>query len=145
VIKRVKSVFPRTLEPLNPGPLNLEDKLLKNHKELKVWQKAYELCLKIYKLTEKFPKEERFGLVAQIRRSAVSIPSNIAEGYNRGHRLEYVQFLNIAYGSLNELDTQLLLSKDLSYASGEEVECILEDLYELERMLAALIRSLKKK
>jgi len=130
---------------LNPGPLNLEDKLLKNHKELKVWQKAYELCLKIYKLTEKFPKEERFGLVAQIRRSAVSIPSNIAEGYNRGHRLEYVQFLNIAYGSLNELDTQLLLSKDLSYASGEEVECILEDLYELERMLAALIRSLKKK
>jgi len=123
----------------------LEDKLLKNHKELKVWQKAYELCLKIYKLTEKFPKEERFGLVAQIRRSAVSIPSNIAEGYNRGHRLEYVQFLNIAYGSLNELDTQLLLSKDLSYASGEEVECILEDLYELERMLAALIRSLKKK
>lgn len=130
---------------MNPGPLNLEDKLLKNHKELKVWQKAYELCLKIYKLTEKFPKEERFGLVAQIRRSAVSIPSNIAEGYNRGHRLEYVQFLNIAYGSLNELDTQLLLSKDLSYASGEEVECILEDLYELERMLAALIRSLKKK
>ena len=118
---------------------------INSYKDLVVWQKGMDLVESVYNISKKLPVAEQFGLISQLRRAAVSIPSNIAEGYNRGHRLEYVQFLNIAYGSLNELDTQLLLSKDLSYASGEEVECILEDLYELERMLAALIRSLKKK
>ena len=72
--------------------------MLKNYKELKVWQKSYELCLKIYRMTTKFPKEEKYGLTAQIRRSAVSIPSNIAEGYGRKTTLDYVRMLYISYG-----------------------------------------------
>jgi len=79
--------------------------MLKNYKELKVWQKSYELCLKIYRMTTKFPKEEKYGLTARIRRSAVSIPSNIAEGYGRKTTLDYVSMLYISYGSVCELET----------------------------------------
>jgi four helix bundle protein len=74
--------------------------MLKNYTELKVWQKAYQLCLEIYKVTKNFPREERYGLTAQIRRAAVSIPSNIAEGYGRRTPGEYIQSLYIAYGSI---------------------------------------------
>ena len=81
--------------------------MLKNYKELKVWQKAYELCLKIYKTTKTFPKEERYGLTSQIRRAAVSIPSNIAEGYGRRTTGEYIQALYVVYGSQCELETQI--------------------------------------
>ena len=84
-------------------PQNRRTRMLKNYKELKVWQKSYELCLEIYRITANFPKEERYGLTSQIRRSVVSIPSNIAEGYGRKTTLDYVRMLYIFYGSVCEL------------------------------------------
>ena len=79
--------------------------MLKNYKDLNVWQKSYELCLKIYGLTTKFPKEERYGPTSQLRRSVVSIPSNIAEGYGRKTTADYIRMLYISYGSVCELET----------------------------------------
>ena len=119
--------------------------MLKNYKELKVWQKAYQLCVEIYKITKNFPKEERYGLTSQIRRAAVSVPSNIAEGYGRKTTPEYIQALYIAYGSNCELETQLLLSGDLDYVNGESLKKRQEDVGEVERMLKALIKSLENK
>jgi four helix bundle protein len=119
--------------------------MLRNHKELKVWQKAYQLCLEIYKLTKAFPKEEIYGLSSQMRRAAVSIPSNIAEGYGRKTTPEYIQSLYIAYGSICELETQLLLSGDLGYIREKEMEKIQQDIGEIERMLKALIKSLRER
>jgi four helix bundle protein len=81
--------------------------MLKNYRELKVWQRSYRLCLDIYKITKRFPNEERYGLTSQIRRAAVSVPSNIAEGYGRKTIPEYIRFLYIAYGSICELETQI--------------------------------------
>jgi four helix bundle protein len=93
----------------------------KTFKDLIVWQKAYRLVLEIYQTTREFPKEETYGLSQQMQRSAVSIPSNIAEGYGRSFQKEYRNFLSIAYGSLCELETQFLLSIDLGYAKKNEV------------------------
>jgi four helix bundle protein len=118
--------------------------MLKNYKELKVWQKAYQLCLEIYRMTKTFPKEERYGLISQIKRAGVSVPSNIAEGYGRKTTREYVHSLYIGYGSLCELETQILLSGDLGYFKGGELERIETMVGEVERMLKALIRSLEK-
>jgi four helix bundle protein len=118
--------------------------MLRNYKELKVWQKAYGLCLEIYKITKTFPKEERYGLTSQIRRAAVSIPSNIAEGYGRKSTGEYVQALYIAYGSQCELETQILLSGDLGFIEGKILKQLLERVEEVERMLKGLIKSLSK-
>jgi four helix bundle protein len=117
--------------------------MLKNFKELKVWQKSYQLCLEIYRVTKKFPKEEIYTLISQIRRSALSIPSNIAEGYGRKTTLEYIHSLYIAYGSLCELETQLLLSGDLGYIEAESLRKLQGDVGEVERMLKALIKSLE--
>ncbi len=119
--------------------------MLKNYKGLKVWQKSYQLCLKIYKITAKFPSEERFGLVSQIRRAVVSIPSNIAEGYGRKTTPDYIRSLFIAYGSICELETQILLSGDLGYIEPAVLEEIKDDIQEVERMLKALIRALEEK
>ncbi|MDI7258522.1 MAG: four helix bundle protein [Thermodesulfobacteriota bacterium] len=118
--------------------------MLKNYKELKVWQKAYQLCLRIYKATKSFPKEERYGLTSQIRRAAVSVPSNIAEGYGRKTTGEYIQALYIAYGSICELETQILLSGDLGYIQTENFQELQKDVGEIERMLMGLIKSLRK-
>jgi len=93
----------------------------KSFKDLIVWQKAYRLVLEIYKITKDFPKSETYGLAQQMRRAAVSLPSNIAEGYGRRHKTEYKQFLSIAYGSLSELDTQYLLSIDLGYTKKSDI------------------------
>ena len=82
--------------------------MLKTYKELIVWQKSFRLCTQLYKITRAFPSEERFGLTSQIRRAAVSIPSNIAEGYGRGTTPDYIRFLWMANGSVAELETQLL-------------------------------------
>lgn len=87
----------------------------RSFKDLVVWQKAYRLALEIYKTTKDFPKSETYALTQQMRRAAISIPSNIAEGYGRRHKAEYKQFLSMAYGSLAELETQYLLSIDLGY------------------------------
>ena len=87
-------------------------------KDLVVWQKAYRLVLEVYKITKDFPKFETYGLAQQMRRAAVTIPSNIAEVYGRKHKAEYRQFLSVAYGSLAELETQYLLSIDLKYTGS---------------------------
>ena len=119
--------------------------MLKNYKELNVWQKSYELCLKIYRITTTFPNEERYGLTSQIRRSAVSIPSNIAEGYGRKTTADYIRMLYISYGSVCELETQILLAGDLGFIEKGESGTIKKDIAEIERMLKALIKSLENK
>ena len=93
----------------------------KSFKDLIVWQKSYKLVLEIYKITKEFPKSEIYGLSHQMRKAAVSIPSNIAEGYGRQHKAEYNQFLSIAYSSLLELETQFLLAKDLKYVKENPI------------------------
>jgi len=101
----------------------------KSFKDLIVWQKSYKLVLEIYKMTGSFPKSEIYGLSQQMRRAAVSIPSNIAEGYGRKHKTEYNQFLYIAYGSLLELETQFLLAMDLNYISkNQTIEKLLKEV-----------------
>jgi four helix bundle protein len=118
---------------------------LKSYKELKVWQRSYQLCLEIYKITKGFPDEEKYGLTSQLRRAAVSVPSNVSEGYGRKTTPEYIQFLYIAYGSVCEIETQILLSGDLGYISNGRLEMLKEGIREVERMLKALIRSLENK
>ena len=118
--------------------------MLKNYKELKVWQKAYVLCLKVYKITKQFLKDEVYGLISQIRRTAVSIPSNISEGYGRKTTREYIHSLYVAYGSLCELETQILISRDLNYVEPEIFSKLQEDIGDVERMLKGLIKSLSK-
>jgi four helix bundle protein len=119
--------------------------MLKNFKELKVWQKSYGLCLEIYRITAKFQKEERYGLTSQIRRSVVSIPSNIAEGYGRKTTMDYIRMLYISYGSVCELETQILLAGDLDLIEKGELGTVNKDIAEIERMLKALIKSLENK
>jgi four helix bundle protein len=116
---------------------------LRSYKELIVWQKAYQLTLMIYKETEKYPKSEIFGLSFQLRRASVSIASNIAEGYQRQHSGEYIQFLSIAFGSCAEVETQLLLCKDLHYLSESNSEILINLLTEVGKMLYALITKIK--
>jgi four helix bundle protein len=119
--------------------------MLKNYKDLKVQQKSYALCLEIYRITAKFPKEEIYGLISQIRRSAVSIPSNIAEGYGRKTTTDYIRMLYISYGSVCELETQILLAGDLDLIEKGELGKLKKDIAEIERMLKALIKSLENK
>ncbi len=119
--------------------------MLKNYKELKVWQKSYELCLEIYRITAKFPKEELYGLTSQIRRSVVSIPSNIAEGYGRKTTLDYIRMLYISYGSICELEMQILLAGDLGFIEKGVLGRLKKDIAEIERMLKALIKPLENK
>ena len=94
---------------------------IQGFKDLVVWQKSFQLTREVYKTTEAFPKNEIYGLSQQMRRAAVSIPSNISEGYGRRHNKEYIQFLSISYGSLCELETQYLLAVDLKYFNKSEV------------------------
>ncbi len=119
--------------------------MLKNYRDLIVWQKSYRLCLELYRITKKYPKEERYGLTSQIRRAAVSIPSNIAEGDGRKTTANYLRSLYIAYGSVCELETQLLLSGDLNYVNKESLKTLKDDTEGVERMLKALIKSLENK
>ena len=119
--------------------------MLTNYKELKAWQKSYNLCLDVYRTTAQFPREERFGLTSQLRRAAVSVPSNIAEGYGRKTTIDYVRMLYISYGSLCELETQILLAGDLDFISRRDLGPIKEAISENERILKALIKSLENK
>jgi four helix bundle protein len=114
----------------------------KHYKELLVWQKGMLLAKFVYKLTMKFPTDERYGLTSQLRRAAVSVPSNIAEGQARHGTREFLQFLSHAEGSLGELETQLLLSVELGFAQQGDVESALKEIDELQKMLVALKRKL---
>ncbi len=120
----------------------MSEKIIRTHKDLDVWNKAMELAEKLYLLTEKLPREEQYGLVSQIRRAAVSIPSNIAEGAARNSTKEFIQFLYVALGSLSEIETQILLAKRLRLIS-EAV--LLNDIVSTRKMLLGLIRFLKTK
>jgi len=115
----------------------------KTFRDLIVWKKSMELVLKIYKLTENFPKSELYGLTSQIKRSAVAIPSNIAEGYIRSHTKEYAQFINIAFSSGAELETQLEISKMVGYIMNKDYENAVSLLNEVMRMLNKLSQVLK--
>lgn len=115
---------------------------MNSYKQLIVWQKAYQLSLEIYSATKLFPKEELFGLTSQIRRSSVSIISNIAEGNARGGRKEYIQFLWIAFASGAELEAQILLSKDLGLIKEGDYTKISSLLTEVMKMLNVLIKKL---
>jgi four helix bundle protein len=119
--------------------------MLRNYKELEVWKRAYHLALEVYGLTKDFPGDEKYGLTSQIRRAAVSIPSNVAEGYGRKSTKEYLQSLYVAYGSICELETQILLAGDLGYLQDEPLQKLLKEIGDTERMLMALIKSLKGK
>ena len=112
------------------------------YKDLVVWQKSYKLTLEVYATSKSFPKEEIFGITSQMRRSAVSIPSNIAEGNSRGSKKEYIQFLRIALGSSAELETQLLLCKDLGLIPEVDYSRMNTLLSEVIKMLSALIKKL---
>ncbi len=118
---------------------------LKTYKDLISWQKSYSLCLSIYKKTQTFPKSEQYGLTSQLNRSALSVPSNIAEGYTRFGTSEYLRFLYIAYASLAELETQLFLAKDLNYLKQNDFDTIIEMHKEVQRIMYGLIKSLKSK
>jgi four helix bundle protein len=112
----------------------------KTYKDLDVWIKARILVGHVYRITTSFPKEELYGLTSQIRRCAISIPSNIAEGYGRQYKKETLQFLHIARGSLYELETQLYISFDLKFISENELNGIVTMIEECRKLLSGLIR-----
>jgi four helix bundle protein len=111
-------------------------------KQLQVWQKAIALCEAIYQATHRFPDDERFGLTTQMRRAAVSIPSNLAEGYGRGTRRDYRQFVRIARGSAFEVETQIIVAQRLGFLTDDAANVLVSQVREVLRMLNGLIRSL---
>lgn len=115
---------------------------LKNHKDLNVWQESIEFVTKIYSITHQFPKEEIYGLTSQIRRAAVSVPSNIAEGAARKSKTEFKQFLYISLGSLSEVETQLIISKNLEYIDKTTYDNLNHKVISIRKMITGLIKSL---
>jgi four helix bundle protein len=115
-----------------------------SYRDLKVWQKGMDMVGASYEVTKHFPQTELYGLVSQIQRASVSIPANIAEGHGREHLGDYVHHLSIANGSLMELETHFLLAGRLGYLKAEPLNQLLDRTAEIGRMLAGLIRSLKK-
>ncbi len=118
---------------------------MRSYRELKVWQRSFDLCKRVYDLSRGFPADERFGLVAQMRRAVVSIPSNIAEGHSRNTTRDYLRFLWITKGSLAEVETQVILAREFDYAAAEECQEVLNELDQIGRMLRAIITSLDAK
>lgn len=116
---------------------------MQNFKKLSVWNKSHSLTLDIYKLTMEFPKDERFGLISQMRRAASSIPMNIAEGCGRSSDSDFARFIHFSIGSSNELEYQLILSKDLNYIKPEYWNKLNERILEIRRMLIGLSKKLK--
>jgi four helix bundle protein len=117
--------------------------MLKSYKNLNVWQKSIDLVEKVYIQTTNFPQTEIYGLTSQIRRAAVAIPSNIAEGYSRQHRKEYIQFLYVAKGSTAELETQFIIARKLNYFNDEDYNSLCGLLTEIQKMLSILISKLR--
>ncbi|MFP4107290.1 MAG: four helix bundle protein [Phycisphaerae bacterium] len=117
---------------------------INSFRDLVAWQKGIELVKTIYMLTAKFPDDEKFGLVSQVRRAAVSVPSNIAEGYARRSRADYLRFLNIARGSTDEVETQLIVSKELGFANHRGLGEAMSSTKEVQRLLGRLIRSIEQ-
>ena len=118
---------------------------LQTYRGLKVWQKAMDLVEQVYFLTTRFPSEEKFGLVSQMRRAAVSIPANIAEGYGRTHRGDYLHHLSISRGSLLELQTHLEIALRLGFAPDQDIATLGDSIEEVGKMLYSMIESLERK
>ncbi len=116
----------------------------KPHKKLEVWKQSMELVIKLYKIIEGFPKEEKYILIDQIKRSAISIPSNIAEGAGRHTKKEFINFLHIAQGSLSELDTQLEIALRSDYLTNDAHSILDKMMISIDKMLTGLIKSQKK-
>jgi four helix bundle protein len=117
---------------------------MKDFRKLEVWEKAHHLTLEVYKTTKAFPKDEQYGLISQIRRCSVSIPSNIAEGCGREGETEFGRFLQIAMGSASELEYQLLLSRDLGLVADANYDQLNLQVTEIKRMLTSLIKKLNR-
>ena len=115
---------------------------IKNFQDLRIWQKGIEVVKDIYILTKQLPREELYGLTSQMRRSAVSIPSNIAEGFRRYHNKEYKQFLYIALGSCAELETQIIIANELDYINNTDKTEVIEKIKYICRMINKLIKKL---
>jgi len=115
---------------------------MKDFRRLKVWDKAHQLTLAIYKVTKRFPKEEMYGLASQMRRSSASIATNIAEGCGRNSDADFCRFLVVASGSGSELEYQLLLCRDLGYLNEKEYEALLVQLTEVKKMLNGFVHKL---
>ena len=117
---------------------------IRSYRDLKVWKTGMNLVLESYRLTARFPRNETFGLTSQIRRAAVSIPANIAEGHGRLHRGDYLRSLSVAIGSVQELETEVTLARHLGYITAGEVLLITQMADEVGRMLGALTRCLRR-
>jgi four helix bundle protein len=118
---------------------------IRTFRDLVAWQKGVALSLMVYRLTKRFPDEEKFGMISQMRRSAVSIPANIAEGYGRGRRAEYIRYLEIGRGSLFELQTYVELAREMQWVDGEDLAAVARLADEVDRVVSALLRSLKRR
>ncbi len=116
---------------------------MQDYRKLKVWQKSHELTLAVYRVSERFPKAEVYGITSQMRRSSSSIPTNIAEGCGRSSNADFVRFLHVALGSINELSYQLLLCRDLGFLDAGAYEELAAEALEIQRMLGALIVKVK--
>lgn len=121
---------------------NFSDYGIKTFRDLKVWQKGMSFVNRVYTATNYFPDSEKFSLTSQLRRACISIPSNIAEGYGRRSTGDYIRFLNIALGSLYEVQTQVEIALNLEFMKKEWFDILYEDSREIERMLSSLIRKL---
>lgn len=114
-----------------------------NFKELKVWQKSRELVKDVYQLAILFPNDEMYGLISQVKRAAVSIPSNIAEGSGRNSNTDFARFVNISLGSAYELETQMILANDLGLLKINQLDKIINNISEIQKMLHGLLKSLR--
>jgi four helix bundle protein len=118
---------------------------VRTHKDLNVWSKSIDFVTELYMITSLFPKSELYGLTSQIRRAAVSIPSNIAEGATRNHKTEFKQFLYIALSSAAEVDTQLIIARNLKFIEKEKLDSLQEKLSSISKMIQGLIKSITSK
>jgi len=119
--------------------------MVRSYRDLRVWRYGMDLVVECYRATRIFPKDELYGLVSQMRRAAVSIPSNIAEGHGRSYTGQYLQHVSVANGSLMELETQILISARLGFLTLRETKTLLSRTADLGRMLAGLLRKLQQK
>ncbi len=117
--------------------------MIKTFRDLKIWQQSMKLVTEIYRATSSFPEEEKYGLTSQLRRSSVSIPSNISEGFGRNSQGDFKRFVNISMGSLFELQTQIEVAKNLEFISKEIFENLYDNSREIVRMMSSFIRTLK--
>ncbi|HMJ58836.1 MAG TPA: four helix bundle protein [Gemmatimonadales bacterium] len=119
--------------------------VIRDFKDLEVWQRAVELVVESYRITKSFPSEERYGLIAQVRRAAVSVPSNIAEGRGRFGLRSFLYHLSVSSGSLMELETQLVIAERLQYLTPADAQALMERTAEVRRLLAGMVRALRAK